>query len=100
MNKTCPTCGTLCEVVEDDIGCGLANMWYEPVKPEWTLVEDAPDAYEECWLVLSTGEMGWGSRDKAIGWWQFADSMHGAPRSVKNVTHWRYFERPDPPEVE
>jgi len=32
--KDCPTCGTPCRVVVDDIGCGLAQMHYEPVKAE------------------------------------------------------------------
>ena len=42
QSKLCPTCGTQCTVVSDDIGCGLAQMHYEPV--EWTSVDDAqPD---------------------------------------------------------
>jgi len=32
--KDCPTCGTPCRVVVDDIGCGLAQMHYEPVRGE------------------------------------------------------------------
>jgi len=31
VNKPCPTCGTPCTIIEDDIGEGLANQWLEPV---------------------------------------------------------------------
>lgn len=59
MNKNCPTCGTPCTVVMDDIGCGLANMWYEPVTDDpsrpWHSGSERPPEDMKRYQVITGG---------------------------------------------
>ena len=100
MNKNCPTCGTPCTIIEDDIGCGLANMWYEPVKPEWISVDDALAEPKPKTRAFVNAQL-WSDWPFEVMVAEFDEKYWWVDEDVVpyKVTHYMPIDWPEPPEV-